>query len=80
MKSRYEQHQGRMTPQDNKLVAFMRRCKKRHVTTLEICLVTGCVSARDKIRKLRANGIQIGAAKFLYKSKRGASVFGWKIV
>ncbi len=80
MKSRYEQHQGRMTPKDNKLAAWMRRRKKHYTTTLEVCLVTGCVSARDKIRKLKANGIQIGRAKFLYKSKTGAAVYGWKIV
>ncbi len=74
------EHQGKLSPQDNKLATWMRRRKKHYTTTLEICLITGCVSARDRIRKLRANGIQIGPAKFLYRSKRGASVFGWKIV
>jgi len=79
MKSRQQQHQGVMTPKDKKLEAFLRRCRKRHVTTLEVQLITGCVSARDKIRKLRANGVPVGNARFLYKSKNGASVFGWKI-
>lgn len=79
MKSRYEQHQGHLTPTDRKLLAWMRKRKKLYTTTLEICLITGCVSARDKIRKLRANGVAIAPAKFLHKTKRGASVFGWRV-
>ncbi len=73
------EHQGKLNPQDLKLAAWMKRRKKRHTTTLEICLITGCVSARDKIRKLKANGIDIAPAKFLHKTKRGASVFGWRL-
>ncbi len=73
-----QEHQGSLGPKDKKLVAWLRR-SKRHTTTLEICMITGCISARDKIRKLKASGINIGPAKFLHKSKTGAYIFGWKL-
>lgn len=79
MTTRTEQHQGELTPADLHLVEVLRSRGDAWTTTLEVCRITGCVSARDKIRKLKANGVPIGDAKRLYKSASGANIFGWKL-
>lgn len=72
-----EQHQGALTPTDLRLRDALSHHK--WLTTLEVQRLTGCASARDRIRKLRANGVPIGDAKRLYKAQSGATVFGWRL-
>ncbi len=82
MKSRTAQHQGKLTKQDLRLARKIKNRAYTHysyVTSLEVCKFTGCVSARDKIRKLQANGIKIGRAKLLYLTSSGARVYGWRV-
>lgn len=81
MKSRIDQHQGKLTLKDLRLARKIRNRAYTHysyVTSLEICALTGCVSARDRIRKLKASGIPISRAKFLYKTASGSNVYGWR--
>jgi hypothetical protein len=80
MKSHKDQHQGKLNWQEIKLANRMTRSPKKWFTSLEICGITGCVSARDKIRKLRANGIGITDAHFLRETETGAHVYGWRVL
>ncbi len=79
MKSRKDQHQGKLTPVESRLVSRMTQSPNRWFTTLDICTITGCISARDKIRKLRANHILIGPVKFMRETETGARIYAWRI-
>lgn len=78
MKTRKQQRQGKLSWVESKLALRMLRSPRKYFTSLEICQMTGCVSARDKIRKLIANGFTVGPAKFLRKTETGARVYGWR--
>lgn len=81
MKTRKEQHQGALSLSDLRLARKFRNrayTTYSYLTSLEICAFTGCVSARDRVRKLKASGLNIGPAKFLYITKTGNRVYGWK--
>lgn len=73
------EHQGKITEEDLRLVKSMAKYHNTHFTTADVCRITGCVSARDKIRKLQAAGIKIGPAKLLRVNDNGSRVFGWRI-
>jgi len=79
MKSRKAQHQGLLNKTEKALAERFTASPKRWFTSLDICKATGCISARDKVRKLQANGCPIGPAKFLHKGETGASVYGWRV-
>lgn len=73
------EHQGALTENDKRLLANLKAVPSRYMTTLDICRITGCVSARDKIRKLQANGAKIGPAKLLRTNENGSRVYGWRV-
>ncbi len=81
MRSRIQkqQHQGALTVQEVRLANRMRQHPKMFFSTLEICKAVGCVSARDRVRKMIAAGIPIGPAKLLYIGKSGNRIYGWRV-
>lgn len=78
-KKQIKEHQGVLSGRDLYLGLKMLREPKRYFTTLDICRLTGCVSARDRIRKLKADGAKIGPAKLLRVNPNGSRVYGWRI-
>ncbi len=77
-KTQVQYKQGALTVQEVRLANRMRQHPKMYFSTLEICKAVGCVSARDRVRKMIAAGIPIGPAKLLYIGKSGNRVFGWR--
>lgn len=78
-KKQIKERQGRLTLADIRLVEQMKGHKNRYYTTLDVCGITGCASARDKIRKLQASGVKIGPAKLLRVNENGSRVYGWRV-
>lgn len=78
-KRQKQEHQGALTKSDGNLVSAMKRLSLLYFTSGTICKITGCVSARDKIRKLQAAGIKIGPAKLLRVNDNGSRVYGWRM-
>ncbi len=74
-----EEHQGRLTPAESKLAIRMRVSPKRYFSTLDICKILGCVSARDHVRKMKVAGCPIGPAKLLRTNENGSRIYGWRI-
>lgn len=79
MKSRKEQHQGRLNDREKVFALMLQRKPGRYFTTLDVCRLTGCVSARDRIRKLQANGVKIGPAKLMRINDNGSRIYGWRV-
>lgn len=73
------EHQGELNYWDKQLVERMKRNPQYQYTTADICRITGCASARDKIRKLQAAGVKIGPAKLLRVNENGTRVYGWRV-
>ncbi len=78
-KQQIQSHQGALTVQEVRLANRMRQHPKMFFSTLEICKAVGCVSARDRVRKMIAAGIPIGPAKLLRTNDNGSKVYGWRI-
>ncbi len=78
-KDQIKNHQGALTVQEVRLANRMRQHPKMFFSTLEICKAVGCVSARDRVRKMIAAGIPIGPAKLLYIGKSGNRIYGWRV-
>lgn len=74
-----QEHQGRLNMADRALLSGMQNRPKEYFTTLDICRIAKCASARDRIRKLQASGVKIGPAKLLRVNPNGSRVFGWRI-
>jgi len=74
-----QQHQGALTVQEVRLANRMRQHPKMFFSTLEICKAVGCVSARDRVRKMIAAGVPIGPAVLLRTNPNGSRVYGWRI-
>lgn len=73
------EHQGALTEADMRLAGRMTRTPSKWFTTLEICRITGRVSARDVVRKLQAAGVPIGPAKLLRTNENGSRIYGWRV-
>ena len=74
-----DQHQGKLTVPETEFLKWMKANPGRWWTSWEICENTGCVSARDKMRKFQANGVPIGPAKILRTNEDGTRIFGWRV-
>jgi hypothetical protein len=79
MKSRQQQQQGRLTIAEIRLANRMKAHPKAWFSTLRICQILRCASARDRVRKMKANGVKVGRARYLYTSPTGAKVYGWRM-
>lgn len=73
------EHQGALTTRDKVFALMLQRKPERYFTTADVCRLTGCASARDKIRKLQAAGIKIGPAKLLRVNENGSRIYGWRV-
>jgi hypothetical protein len=49
-------------------------------STAEISKVTGSMSTHTDISELRANGINIGPAKYLHKSENGRKIYTYQLI
>ena len=78
-KRQQAEHQGALTEADMRLAGRMTRNPSKWFTTLEICRITGRVSARDVVRKLQAAGVKIAPAKLLRVNENGPRVYGWRV-
>lgn len=78
-KRQKQEHQGALTAREKWFAERMKNNPTHYFTTWGICDGTGCVSARDKIRKLKAAGIKIGPAKLLRVNDNGSRVYGWRM-
>jgi len=73
-------HEGKLDESDKLLFKFIEARGKLYTSSLEIQKLTGCVSARDRIRKLRANNLPVSnPAKYLYTTNNGKRVSGWRV-
>jgi len=73
------EHQGALNKKDQEMSLRFRAFPDRFYTTLDICRITGRVSARDVVRKIQASGIPIGPAVLMRTNENGSRVYGWRM-